>query len=187
MSSFAIGAASSFVAGSVILILTHLDDFHYLFTSSRKYKHLEGHWHQYHLTNDSRHVPHLFWAAHHEELRVTRFGRIRGNSHGGHAPNLEYRIGGNIRQNVMRLRYKNRTASELPVSVAYPHLLSNEVLVGVWVGHDYDEHMSAGPIVLSRNPQSADLLAAIAQAEQLLNIPVRGRRAPVVDPPPAPE
>jgi hypothetical protein len=182
---FWIGATSSFAASLGILALTHLDELRYLFSSSGRYKYLSGTWHQYHLTCDTRHSPVVFWAVHTEEINVTRFGRVRGSSVGKYGLKLEYKIGGAIRQHVMRLRYTNQDAHELPTTVAYPHLLSSDVIAGIWVGHDYDERLASGPIILSRTELSADDLAAIVRNERLLTIAVRGRRPPVVDPAPA--
>jgi hypothetical protein len=168
LSAFSIGAASSFAASLVILALSHIDDIHYLLTSRRRYKHLEGDWHQYHLTTDSRRRPATFWSGHDEYLSVTCFGRVRGRSRGQHNSNFTYNITGNIRENVMRLCLRNTDAGELPVSITYFGLLSRDKLVGVWVGHDYDERMSASPIILSRTPCLVAELEVLARDARLL-------------------
>lgn len=102
MSTFLLGAASSFLASLFLLAISHLDDLRYLHTSRRRYRHLEGKWHQYHLTTDSRHRPATIWSAHEETLEVTSFGRVRGSSKSRHQLGLDYRIRGTIRNNVMR-------------------------------------------------------------------------------------
>jgi hypothetical protein len=185
VSDFSVGAASSFVASLVILAFTHLDDLHFLLHSPRRYKYLEGDWHQYHLTRDSRREPPVFWTTHSETFQVTSFGRVRGKSEGKYTLALDYKIKGNIRQHVMRLRLINQNARELPVGIAYPRLLAADVIVGFWVGHSYDEQMCAGPIVLSRSPLSADALATVVANEQLLSVSSQGNnRPPVVAPVP---
>jgi len=166
LGNFLLGAASSFLASVVIVGMTQLDDLRYLLTSSRRYKHLEGKWFQYHLTNEKKHQPSTFWSLHEEVIKITSFGRVRGNSIGRH----RYRIRGAIRHNVMRLRLMNQDAGEISASFTYPNLLTRDVIVGVWLGHDYDEVVCAGPVVLSRTELSAAQLADLVVNERILNI-----------------
>lgn len=180
LSTFLLGAASSLLASLMLVILGHLDDLHYLFTSRRRYTHLDGRWFQYHLTTDSRHRPATFWSAHEEQLKVTSFGTVRGTSKGRHRPALTYRVRGSIRNNVMRLRLINQTARELSASFTYPRLLADDILVGVWVGQDYDEVISAGPVVLSRAERSAAELTDLVKDGRLLTVTGNGGGPPLV-------
>lgn len=175
LGNFLLGVISSLFASVVILALTQFDDLVYLFTASRRYKHLEGAWFQYHLTNDSKRQPSTFWSTHREVIHITSFGRVRGESKGRH----QYRIRGAIRQNVMRLRLTNQDAAELSASFTYPRLLARDTLVGVWIGHDYDEAICAGPVVLSRTSHNAVELAKLTRNERLLSVGRRKAHPPI--------
>lgn len=79
------------------------------------------------------------------------------------------------------LRLTNLSANELSASFTYPRLLSNKVLVGVWAGQDYDEVISAGPVVLSRNELSASTLAELVRNERLLSVNEAAQVPPIAD------
>lgn len=179
LGNFILGAASSLVASAVVIAFTQWDDLRYLLTSARHYRQLEGTWLQYHLTAEAKHQPPIFWSLHQETLRVTSFGRVHGQSLGRH----RYRIRGAIRNNVMRVRLMNQDAVELSASFTYPRLLARDLIVGVWVGHDYDESVCAGPVILSRCPRSAAELADLVRDERLLGAGGREPIPPIRDAP----
>jgi hypothetical protein len=170
LTAFFLGAVSSFVAGLLVLALSHLDDLRYLTTNARRYHYLGGEWFEYHLTTDSKRNPPQFWSHAITSIRVTSFGHIKGTSNGRIANSRGYRVNGAIRQSVMRLRLINRDASELPGSFTYPRLLSSDVLIGVWVGYDYDENVSASTAVLSRKELTSEELASFVRSERLLSV-----------------
>jgi hypothetical protein len=181
MSALMISGISSFLSSLLLLVISHVDDLRFLLGGPRRYGHLNGEWFQYHLTLDSKHASGAFWSVHREVLKMTRFGHVRGESTGLHSPQLRYRIAGEIRQHIMSLRFTNASARELIVNITYPCLLADDVLVGVWVGHDYDEHLRNGPIVLSRIRRTAGELAAITRDGHQLSVPRHGLIPPVVD------
>jgi hypothetical protein len=177
MGNFLLGAASSLLASAIVVVLTQLDDLRDLFTSSGKYRHLDGKWVKYHLTNDKKNQPPMFWSVHEEVIKITVFGRVRGESIGRH----RYRIRGAIRHNVMRLRLTNQEAGELSASFTYPNLLRRDVVVGVWLGHDYDETICAGPVVLSRVERTESELAELVMNERILSIGRKRALPPIRD------
>ena len=179
--AFSIGVISSLCASLVVLGLTHTDEIRYLFISRRRYSHFNGEWHQYHLTSDAQQSPPVFWMGHRAQLKVTSFGRVRGRTLLS-SGTVDYRMDGTIRQNVMRLRLSNQTAQEVTVSVTYPRLFSRNLLVGVWIGHDFDEHMSAGPILLSRAQLDPTVLTRAVRSERILRVAADEQIHPLVEP-----
>jgi hypothetical protein len=170
LNAFLLGAVSSFLAGLLILALSHLDDLRYLATHARRYHYLEGQWFEYNLTTDSKRTPAQFWSQANLSIRITNFGHLKGTSQGRLTLHRGYRVNGAIRQSVMRLRLVNQDATELPATFTYPRLLSRDVLIGVWVGYDYDENVSAGPAVLSRKERTPEELASLVRSERLLSV-----------------
>jgi hypothetical protein len=150
------------------LLATKWNNVRYLISSRGKHKHLNGPWKQYHLSTDSDHGNGPFWVEHDETLKITCFGRVTGKSIGRYRTSLTYGITGAIRDGVMWLTFTNKTAGEIPAMLAYPRLLSAQLLVGTWTGCDFDGQWSTGPIILSRSPLTKRELDMIATRLRIL-------------------
>lgn len=161
MISFLLGVLSSLIASFVVLLLTNREDFRFFILARGRYKQLGGDWNQYHLTFDTQAGPNPIWVLHSESLKITAFGRVTGTSQGTHTTRLAYRIRGTIRRGVMRLRLENVTSEESVVVSAYPNLLSDQIVRGMWIGQDFNQHWTTGPIVLSRTLLNNDQLREI--------------------------
>jgi hypothetical protein len=170
MPALLVGIITSIPASILTLLVTNLDDVRYLLSSRKHHQHLNGTWRQYHLTTDSSGDAAPAWVSHTEQLKITKVGRVKGTSAGEHSIALKYGVKGVIRHGVMRLTLSNQTATEDPVTIFYPHLLSSDMLVGTWAGRDFDGRWSTGPIVLSRRSLSRSELDAIAIQVKVLRV-----------------
>lgn len=125
-------------------------------TAPRKHSYawLSGKWHQYHLTCDRQvHDGVPFWLHHDEEFTISERSRLSGVSTSTDHPagtRLTYVISGSILRDKMALRYDCNEVSTEFVLMLYPNLLKQTVIVGSWMGWDYDLNPSVGPIILSR-------------------------------------
>jgi hypothetical protein len=52
----------------------------------------------------------------------------------------------------------------------FPHLLSETILVGNWMGFDWEDKFTSGPIVYSRDKVSSDELNKAVSAARLPNM-----------------
>ncbi len=160
------------IAGLALLTVTNREDLRYFVRDRRLNSHLNGDWIQYHVTRDSRISHRPIWVAHLEYLRITRFGRVKGRSKGDHSTSLSYEFSGTVRNGVMRHRFHNITAPEEDIMVCYPNLLSGDLLLGMWIGQDFDKSWATGHIVLSRTPRSTKELG------RLYNLAILPARVP---------
>jgi hypothetical protein len=185
VAGFLIGVLSSLTAGAVLFVLlTNRDDVAYFIKDRNLHKHLSDGWIQYHLSGDARvSSTSPIWVEHKEILKVSRFGRVRGTSKGCHPPTpLDYVIKGKIRRGIARLDFHNVTSDENDVVIIYPNLLSNSVVIGMWVGHDFNKRPSVGPILLSKTELTEDERNGYVHAEcQILTVKRSRSKKQVID------
>jgi predicted amidohydrolase len=133
------------------------------------YSHLEGNWHQYHITKD-RAINDPFWAHNEEFIRI-KHNRIEGRCI--NAPNpkadLTYTISGQIEAGKMLLVYACHQEPRDCLHAMYLNLLSDKILAGIWLGVDFDMEPFSGPIILSREELTVEDLNRIV-SEYNLNL-----------------
>lgn len=176
MSGLFVGIVASLIASLIVLVIANREDVRYLLTSPRAHKHLEVVWHQYHLTYDSTWGDAPIWMGNVENLRVTIFGRVYGESFCPYNQ-VRYRVSGHIRQGLMRLRYHNTTTHEADIVMCFPNLMHANKLMGMWMGTDFDRHWCSGPIVLSRQELSTTQLDSMVRNRQRIIGSEEARRA----------
>ncbi len=116
----------------------------------RNFEHIRGDWYQYHLTNDRTEKNYPVWTFHREIFSLDWLGRVRGTSDSQYKTRLSYRIVGKVTRNKLLLEYRNSVTHEEPTLVYIENFLSGEFLQGIWIGHDYNQAFSVGPIFYSR-------------------------------------
>lgn len=127
---------------------------------SGKYKDLGGEWNQYHLTFDRLHTQSELWVPHKETFHV-RGSRITGLSRNEYKTRLDYGTRGDITDQQICFRYENRTRNEPVVDIHVNGMTRDELLVGIWMGCDFDGLLAAGLIVYSQSELSARRLATL--------------------------
>lgn len=120
----------------------------------RKYSHLSGEWFQYHLTLDKASQNAPIWVLHKDLIRVSPLLRVNGESSNEYKTKLQYRITGQISKARLILHYENVLTDEEEVTVTIDNVLSNDLLSGVWIGYNFDQTLTTGPIVLARSQMS---------------------------------
>lgn len=114
------------------------------------YTELEGKWHEYHLTRGNKG---LVWLCGGECNLDMKGHHIKGSHTLIHPEGqglLNYKIVGEIRNGKLILTENcTKTPTEF-FTVIYPNLLSNEILVGIWTGFDWEQKGISGPMILSR-------------------------------------
>jgi hypothetical protein len=136
---------------------------------SQSYEHLTGVWNLYYLTRASNISKDPFWIHGINALKVTRAGRVRGETRipGHPTSTLDYVIQGVIRHGKMILTDSCLQDDTEFASIIYPNLRPDRMLVGIWLGFDNDVHLVAGAAVLSRKELSDKELNDAATASDL--------------------
>ena len=170
MVGFLLGVGSSLIASFLVLTLTNREDLRYFTSSRRRYKNLSRRWLQYHLSTDDALTSIPIWVAHETDIELTAFGHIKGTSVSRHNENYQYTITGNIRNGVMRLRFDNVRATEEPIFMIFPDLLSTDALVGIWTGQDFDRRWTSGPVILTKRKLTLSDLSRYAERQKNLGV-----------------
>lgn len=168
--TFLSGVGASLIAGAILWGATHRVEISYLSGSHRRRGQIAGPWQSYHLSRDSIASSRPIWIEHHDEIRVSVFGRLNGTSRAQHGPALRYALSGYIRGPALRIYLNNRDAHEGQTSILYPNLLGGDTLVGILVGEDFDRQWYASPSIMSRRPLSEARLTQLAQ-QLRINLP----------------
>lgn len=176
--TFLLGILASLMAGCILWMATHPAECRYFLRSRGRNRDLTGRWHQYHLSIDPDAGGRPIWIHHEEVIRISSWGRVRGSSVSLYEKRLEYSITGYIRGRVMRLWFQNENTEEDMALVVYPNLIHRGILIGMWVGEDFDKNWCSGPILLSRDElPSDDEKAQLARRLHIISPPVRRRSA----------
>lgn len=120
----------------------------------RKYSHLTGEWFQYHLTFDKANRATPLWVSHKDSIRVSPLLKVTGESANDYKTKLEYRIAGQIDNDRLIFHYENALTDEEEVTVIIDNVLSGDLLNGVWIGYNFDQTLTTGPIIFSRTAMS---------------------------------
>lgn len=115
------------------------------------YSHLEGIWHQYHITKDRTINNAPFWVHNEESIRIKR-NRIEGTCINAPHPKatLTYTISGQIEPGKMLLIYTCQEEPRDCLHAMYLNLFRDKILAGIWIGVDFDMEPFSGAIILSR-------------------------------------
>ena len=114
------------------------------------FSHLSGKWEQYHLTKDKANVNNEVWVHNTDMLSVNKVRNVNGDSENHYTTKLFYKIKGRIDDNRLVIKYYNKNTSEKGVVVYVDNVLSKDILHGIWIGYDFDQHLTVGPIIYSR-------------------------------------
>lgn len=133
------------------------------------YIHLNGRWHEYHITQDTSIHSEPFWLRGECHLNIKKGCLVEGFHRVTHHPKspLKYEVVGEIRNGHMTLTENCIQDTSESFIVVYPNLLSENILIGIWLGFDWQHRQISGPIVLSREEMNIAELNKKLTAEEL--------------------
>jgi hypothetical protein len=137
--------------------------------SSKSYKHLEGKWHGYGVTRDPAIHKDTFWLHGEIELKITRNHVVEGKTKITHPTSpIDLISRGEIRSGRMLLVANCVQDPSDFVTYVFQNIYSSQVLVGFWVGSDWQRKYTVAPIIYSREQKNAKELNEIICTAELL-------------------
>ena len=157
---------SKFIQGKKILPKTKEK------SDSSSYKHLNGIWHQYHLSYDTSLSPDHFWTHHIENYSVHKSKIVEGTSENKYHPTkkIKYKLMGEIKHGRMILTLQNVNDPTDFGTMIYPNLLSGNIITGIIVGFDFQSRIYVAPLILSEKELDIDTLNKIQKSSSFKGI-----------------
>lgn len=119
---------------------------------TESYTHLNGEWYVYYLARNESFYPEPFWVHGILKLKIKGY-QIEGSSHirDYSITKLDYIIKGEIRHGKMILTDVCLQDETDFASMVFSKLWCTSILIGIWIGFDWQVQPTAAPIILSRN------------------------------------
>lgn len=134
--------------------------------NDKSYQHLNGVWHQYHLSYDTSISDNHFWTHHIENFSISKENIVTGKSVNKFHPltELSYNMLGEIENGRMIIKAQNINDPTDFGTMIYPNLLSNNIIIGLMTGFDFQCRMYITPLILSQNELNLSKLNIILKS-----------------------
>lgn len=135
---------------------------------SDSYTHLEGTWQEYHITRDASLAADRVWLHGEVEWKITKAYLVEARKKSTHPTSpLDYVGRGEIRGGrLLLVGHCVQEPSDVIVEI-FPTVYSHDVLVGIWVGVDFQREFTVAAQVYSRSNRDAEELNKIISASHL--------------------
>ena len=158
--------------GSNIIVL-YLNKKYNIYENAKKkikgpYAHLSGSWYRYNISEDPSVGSEPFWTTCKEELEIKKSFFKKEHKVQGKSVNIDHpmtklshniegkiEVGGEGRMTLMYDCIQDPTDRAI---IVYPNLLSENLLVGQWLGFDFGKKPLSAPIILSRKELTVEEL-----------------------------